>query len=103
VQVTAASSGHEQQRPGAAAAQATTASSRRERQCPVAAVVEATVACGRFEMRQRSEGQRSTSGFKAQVYLLVNQRIYLGRATWDLPHIFVGYQIIYVLDSSVNR
>jgi hypothetical protein len=48
-------------------------------------------ACGHFKMRQRREGKRSTSDFEAQVYSSVNQQIYLGRATWALPRIFVGY------------
>jgi hypothetical protein len=46
--------------------------------------VRAFSACGCFEMGQRREGKRSTSGFEAQVYLSVNKRIYVGRAMWAL-------------------
>jgi hypothetical protein len=59
---------------------------------PGAVAVEAMVACGRLKMRQRREGKRSAGSFEAQVYSSVNRRIYLGRATWALPCIFVGYR-----------
>jgi hypothetical protein len=54
--------------------------------------VRAFSACGHFEIRQKREGKRSMGSFEAQIYSSVNRRIYLGRATWALPRIFIGYR-----------
>jgi hypothetical protein len=58
----------------------------------VAEAMAAVSGRGRFEMRQRREEKRSAGGFEAQVYSLINRRIYLGRATWAMSHIFIGYR-----------